>query len=127
MKFTLGELFSGAGGISLGAKSAAFTHKGITYSIEHKWANDNNKDACETFAKNICTENSDSVICQDVRKLNIGKLGKIDALAFGFPCNDFSIVGEQKGIDGNFGALYSYGVKVLKKHQIGRASCRETV
>ena len=34
--------------------------------------------------------------------------------AFGFPCNDFSIVGEQKGFDGSFGPLYSYGVKVLQ-------------
>ena len=35
---------------------------------------------------------------------------------FGFPCNDFSIVGEHKGFDGEFGPLYSYGVRVLEKH-----------
>lgn len=45
------------------------------------------------------------------------KLKPIDALAFGFPCNDFSVVGEQKGFDGVFGALYQYGVKVLKQFQ----------
>ena len=38
-------------------------------------------------------------------------------MAFGFPCNDFSIVGEQKGIDGADGPLYSYGVKALKYFQ----------
>ena len=35
------------------------------------------------------------------------------ALAFGFPCNDYSVVGEQKGMNGVYGPLYSYGVKVL--------------
>lgn len=45
---------------------------------------------------------------------NIKSLASIDALAFGFPCNDFSVVGEQKGMDGIYGPLYSYGVKALK-------------
>ena len=49
--------------------------------------------------------------------MDIDSLGEIDALAFGFPCNDFSVVGEQKGFDGKFGPLYSYGVKVLKKYK----------
>ena len=47
----------------------------------------------------------------------IDSLPPIDALAFGFPCNDFSVVGEQKGFDGRFGPLYTYGVSVLKSHK----------
>ncbi|MFH1192069.1 MAG: DNA cytosine methyltransferase [bacterium] len=50
-----------------------------------------------------------------MRKLNINSLSPIDIFAYGFPCNDFSIVGEQKGFKGNFGPLYSYGVEVLNK------------
>ena len=38
--------------------------------------------------RNICPNEPDSVICGDVRKLDIDKLSEIDALAFGFPCND---------------------------------------
>ena len=45
----------------------------------------------------------------------MSKLAPIDALAFGFPCNDYSVVGEQKGMDGIYGPLYSYGVKALKR------------
>ncbi len=45
----------------------------------------------------------------------MSQLSPIDALAFGFPCNDFSVVGEQKGIEGVYGPLYTYGVKALKK------------
>jgi DNA (cytosine-5)-methyltransferase 1 len=52
-----------------------------------------------------------------VRKFDLSKLSSIDAFSFGFPCNDFSIVGEQKGIKGKFGPLYTYGIEVLKKYQ----------
>lgn len=117
MNFRLGELFCGPGGIAVGARDAGFTHKGKNYTISHEWSNDYDQDTCDTYAKNICPDSPETVICQDVRKLELKKLSPIDALAFGFPCNDFSIVGEQKGIDGNYGPLYSYGVKVLKKFQ----------
>ena len=86
-------------------------------SISHEWANDYDKDTCDTYIKNICPKNAKSVLCKDVRKLDLDKLTEIDALAFGFPCNDFSVVGQQKGIDGVYGPLYSYGVNVLKKFQ----------
>jgi DNA (cytosine-5)-methyltransferase 1 len=29
----------------------------------------------------------------------LAAISEIDAFAFGFPCNDFSVVGEQKGIE----------------------------
>ena len=41
-----------------------------------------------------------------------------DGLSFGFPCNDFSIVGEQKGIKGKFGPLYSYGIKAISEKNL---------
>jgi len=113
--FQLGELFCGPGGLALGATTAKISDK--DYRIVHKWANDYDLDTCNTYRRNICPDNEESVICGDVRKLDIDKLGEIDAFAFGFPCNDFSVVGEQKGFDGVFGPLYSYGVKVLKKYQ----------
>lgn len=64
--------------------------------------------------RNICQDNPKSVYCEDVHFLSIEKLGEIDALAFGFPCNDFSVVGEQLGFKGKFGPLYTYGVKALE-------------
>lgn len=114
-EFRLGELFCGPGGLALGATTARIEDDG--YKIIHQWANDYDQDTCSTYTRNICPNNAESVICGDVRKLDIEKLGDIDALAFGFPCNDFSVVGEQKGFDGVFGPLYTYGVKVLKKYQ----------
>ena len=114
-EFRLGELFCGPGGLALGAITARIDNP--EYKIVHKWANDYDASTCETYRRNICPEDGESVICGDVRQLDIDALGEIDAFAFGFPCNDFSVVGEQKGFDGVFGPLYSYGVKVLKKYQ----------
>ena len=114
-EFKLGELFCGPGGLALGALTAQIENP--EYRIVHQWANDYDASTCETYRRNICPDDVDSVICGDVRKLDIDSLGEIDALAFGFPCNDFSVVGEQKGFDGTFGPLYSYGVKALKKYQ----------
>ena len=113
--FRLGELFCGPGGLALGAITARIDNP--EYKIVHEWANDYDASTCQTYRRNICPEDEESVICGDVRQLDIDSLGDIDAFAFGFPCNDFSVVGEQKGFEGVFGPLYSYGVKVLKKCQ----------
>ncbi|MCL2519090.1 MAG: DNA cytosine methyltransferase [Oscillospiraceae bacterium] len=113
-EFKLGELFCGPGGIGYAAVTAK--SRDGRYTIAHAWASDYDHDTCNTFSHNIA-KNPNTVICQDIRKLDYKRLEKIsgiDALAFGFPCNDFSVVGEQKGINGVFGPLYSYGVKGLK-------------
>ncbi len=113
--FRLGELFCGPGGLAYGALNARIQNP--NYRIVHQWANDYDADTCKTYIRNICSDNPESVICEDVHKLDIDSLGDIDALAFGFPCNDFSVVGEQKGFDGVFGPLYSYGVKALNRYK----------
>lgn len=118
MIFKKGELFSGPGGLSLGAALAEVkSASGETYAIEHEWANDIDKWSCETFRHNLCPENPESVIEGDVKELDIESLPPIDGFSFGFPCNDFSVVGEHKGFDGEYGPLYTYGVKVLRYHQ----------
>lgn len=111
--YKLGELFCGPGGLALGAMKCQVRHGEQLLSMAHAWANDYDKDACATYTRNICPKNPNSVICGDVRKLDFHSLERIDAFAYGFPCNDFSIVGEKKGFDGSFGPLYYYGVKAL--------------
>jgi DNA (cytosine-5)-methyltransferase 1 len=118
--FRFGELFCGPGGLALGAKSSKIEAGRQSFFISHVWATDYDKDTCATYRHNICPENPKSVICNDIHKLNLNVLkgiSDIDALAFGFPCNDFSVVGEQKGMEGIYGHLYSYGVKALKFFQ----------
>lgn len=110
----LGELFCGPGGLAVGATTA----ENSKFKIIHAWANDFDENTCETYRTNICPDDPDSVICQNVRELDISKLGEIDALAFGFPCNSFSQVSEHQGLENEkYGELYTFGVKALKIYQ----------
>ena len=112
----LGELYCGPGGLACGALRSRSDDG--QYSLVHAWANDYDVDTCETYRKNICPENPESVYCGDVRELDIKALGPIDAFAYGFPCNSFSNVGEHQGIaNEKFGQLYWYGIEVLKAYQ----------
>jgi DNA (cytosine-5)-methyltransferase 1 len=115
--FKYGELYCGPGGMSLGAKKAFVRKNGKRYRLIHAWANDIDEDSCKTFRNNICPNKPKLVYDLPVDEFltdNIlSKLEKIDAFGYGFPCNDFSIVGEHKGMHGSHGALYTYGVKVL--------------
>ena len=106
----LGELFCGAGGLALGAQNA---HSLAGDTIAHTWATDYDVSACSTYLNNIHQATNDSVICADVRNLLWDQLAPIDGFAYGFPCNDFSIVGEQRGLTGEFGGLYHYGIEVI--------------
>jgi DNA (cytosine-5)-methyltransferase 1 len=117
--FKLGELFCGPGGLALGASRARCEANDKINRIQHKWANDYDSDTCKTYIRNICPDEPSSVICKDVRKLDLSRLSKTDCFAYGFPCNDFSIVGEKKGFGGSFGPLYTYGVKVLNLFKPG--------
>lgn len=109
-KYRLGELFAGAGGMAYGAHKAEYDG----YSFSHVWANDMDKDACNTLRHNVPV---DTVMCSQVEKLSFEALEKIDGLVFGFPCNDFSVVGERNGINGKYGGLYKWGIKGLKTLQ----------
>jgi DNA (cytosine-5)-methyltransferase 1 len=115
--FTMAELFSGPGGLAYGALLANVKDKkGTRYRLKSIWANDIDKDMCATYARNIHNGDQNAVICAPVEEIDFKKVPKFDVLTFGFPCNDFSLVGEQKGFDGKYGPLYSYGVKAINLH-----------
>ena len=116
IKFKLAELFSGPGGLALGAIRSSVENDDTIYGIESVWANDYDTDTCKTYARNIHNGNKKNVVCADVKKIDFRTVPKFDVLAFGFPCNDFSVVGEQKGFDGKFGPLYSHGIRAINTH-----------
>ena len=88
MPYRLGELFCGPGGIAWGALHADIGNP--EYTIVHQWANDYDASTCDTYRYNICPDTPQTVYHEDIRKLDMSKLASIDALAFGFPCNDYS-------------------------------------
>lgn len=115
--FKLAELFCGPGGLGLGATRAiAYDQDGGRYGVKSVWANDIDEASCRTYARNLHAGDMSAVVCGPVEKIDFKKVPAFDAIAFGFPCNDFSIVGEQKGFNGKYGPLYTYGVKAINIH-----------
>ena len=84
------------------------------WSYYKKWAVDHHRDSCTSFENNQECKAHPLEIEEFSRKKHLKKLEKIDGLLFGFPCNDFSLVGKKRGFEGKFGGLYLYACKALK-------------
>ena len=80
------SLFSGGGGLDYG-----FLKKG--YKI--LWAIDNEKNAVETYKKNI----GDHIICKDINEILVSSLPKCDVVIGGPPCQSFSLAGNRRTDD----------------------------
>lgn len=123
----LGELFCGPGGLSLGALLASERlGEGANLKIRPVWAVDLDPSACKTYRYNIHREypvdadfTTGPVLNADVNEpglmSRLTDISAIDILSFGFPCNDYSLVGEKKGLGGSFGPLYKAGVRALNE------------
>lgn len=76
------SLFSGGGGLDLGFKLAG-------YHIV--WAIDNNRDAVNTYKRNIGKE----IICGDITAIDISEIPLADVVIGGPPCQSFSLAGNR--------------------------------
>lgn len=116
-KLRVGELYCGPGGLAVGASQASIKVENKKIGFEHVWASDYDPDTCQTYSLNTRRHSPNvQVICSDVHDLDVEKLPAVEGLMYGFPCNDFSLVGETKGLNGRFGPLYRYGVDYLTAH-----------
>lgn len=90
------------------------------------WAVDKDLSACKTYRHNIHPKHpattdyqTGPVINADVNEKTLldrlAKISAIDILSFGFPCNDFSLIGEKKGLEGEYGPLYKAGIRALNR------------
>lgn len=83
--YTLNDFFCGCGGMGLGFKQAGFDFSG-------SW--DFDKYAVQSYRANV----DPNVIQADITEMTIDDVPYADVWAFGFPCQDLSVAGEQKGI-----------------------------
>lgn len=102
-QFTVASLFAGAGGLDMGFESAGF---------RTIWANDIDKDACETHRNWSNTE----VVCADIKKIEPKSIPDCDVVLGGFPCQGFSASGPRK-LDDSRNTLYRYFVKVVQEKE----------
>ncbi|MHB9627318.1 DNA (cytosine-5-)-methyltransferase [Weissella cibaria] len=107
-KYTVLELFAGAGGLALGLEQAGFEDVGL---IEI------DKYASATLRKNRPNWN---VIEEDITKINdvyeyIGKGTNVDVVSGGFPCQTFSYAGKRLGLEDTRGTLFYDYARILKQ------------
>ena len=125
---TIGELFCGPGGSGLGASMSTYEDETHVTRMKHLWALDSDNDSCKTYKRNISLYQEKKmglsdhfeVFCSDINSsdidlTNTDQFPYVDGLIFGFPCNDFSLVGKSKGLKGKFGPLYKHGITVLTR------------
>lgn len=101
--FSIVSLFAGAGGLDLGFDRQGF--KTI-------WANDIDKDACQTHKMWSNAE----VIQGDISKINFSEIPNADVITGGFPCQGFSLAGPRK-IDDKRNVLYKHFVRLVEQKQ----------
>lgn len=95
------SLFSGCGGMDLGFKQAG-------YNLI--WANDIDKSACDTYAKNLGAH----IVHGDITKLNLEIIPNCEVMIGGFPCQDFSMIWKRGGLETDRGNLYKYFVEAVR-------------
>lgn len=86
------------------------------FSISHVWAVDKSASAMQTFSANLPHATAYCMDAWQFAETELAKVSAIDALAFGFPCNSFSSVGERKGLKcATYGELYKTGIRVIER------------
>lgn len=101
--YTVVSLFAGAGGLDIGFENQGF---------KTLWANDIDKDACQTHRLWSQAE----VVQGDISRIDFLDIPKSDIITGGFPCQGFSLAGPRK-IDDKRNVLYRYFVKLVEEKQ----------
>ena len=87
------SFFSGLGGLDKG-----FVDTG--YDII--WANDFDKYAVQTYKANF----GEHIVLGDINEIPLEEIPDCDILIGGFPCQPFSMMGQQKGFEDARGTLF---------------------
>jgi len=103
MKITLLDLFSGIGGFHLGLEKAGFEVESYFSEID--------KYAIDVYSNNF----KNLTYVGSVTTINGKQLPRIDAITFGSPCQDFSLAGKRKGMDGERSSLITEAIRLIEE------------
>jgi DNA (cytosine-5)-methyltransferase 1 len=95
------SLFSGIGGLDKGFEDAGY---------DVIWANDFDKYAVQTYSANYENE----IVLGDINKISLSDIPDFDVLIGGFPCQAFSMMGEQRGFEDARGTLFFRIAEIIK-------------
>lgn len=103
-KFTVVELFAGAGGLALGLENAG---------LNNIFLNEVDKDCVKTLKTNRPKWN---IVLGDVKDINFKGM-KADVVTGGFPCQAFSYAGKKLGFEDTRGTLFFEFARAVKEIQ----------
>ena len=107
------SFFSGIGGLDRGFEEAG-------YSVI--WANDFDKYAVQTYKANYENE----IVHGDINEIPLDRIPDADIFIGGFPCQPFSMMGEQKGFEDARGTLF-FRIAEIIKNKIDKGQKPEVV
>ena len=99
---TLGSLFRGIGGVDKGFEDAG---------IEARWAVEIDP-SCNAVARRHWPR---VPVVEDVREAGRHNLAPVDVIAFGSPCQDLSLAGKRKGLEGERSGLFFEAGRVIRE------------
>lgn len=105
LKLKLVELFTGTGAFSLAFEKIK--------KVETVYANDFCKNSEKIFNENFNTK----LHLGDINSIDVKSIPKMDIITAGFPCQPFSIAGEQKGFDDERSNVFWKILKIIKQHK----------
>lgn len=98
------SFFSGLGGLDQGFMKSGY---------DIIWANDFDKFAVQTYKANF----GDHIVLGDINKIPFEEIPDCDVMIGGFPCQPFSMMGEQKGFGDARGTLF-FRIAEILEHKI---------
>lgn len=98
------DLFSGIGGFALGLKQARI-------EFEEHWFSEIDKNAINIYKKHFPNAKE----LGDVRAIRDFSGIKADIITFGFPCQDLSVAGKRRGLDGERSGLFFEAIRCIRE------------
>lgn len=111
---TLGSLFDGIAGFPLAAERQG---------IKTIWTSEIEAN-CTDIAKRHFP---DAENLGDITKINGGNIPAVDIISFGSPCQDLSVAGEQKGLDGARSGLFMEAVRIVREMRKGNEKRKKRI